>query len=59
MLTRIQKQRKAYKCFIWVVQITFVILCLTAMVSATVIGIIGKQDAWEQQQTQLQSTKGV
>ena len=41
MLTRIQKERKAYKAFIWVVQLTFVVLCLTTMVSITVIGLIG------------------
>jgi hypothetical protein len=44
MLTRQQKKRKDrkfYKAFVWVAQITFVILCLTAMVSITIIGLIG------------------
>jgi hypothetical protein len=44
MLTRQQKRRKDrkfYKAFVWVAQITFVILCLTAMVSITIIGLIG------------------
>ena len=41
MLTRIQKERKAYKAFIWVFQLVFVVVCLTAMVSITVIGLIG------------------
>lgn len=44
MLTRQQKKRKErrlYKAVVWIAQITFVILCLTAMVSVTVIGLIG------------------
>lgn len=41
MLTRQQKERKLYKSVVWLLEITFVILCLTAMVSVTVIGLIG------------------
>ena len=41
MLTRIQKERRAYRALIWVLQLTFVVLCLTAFVSITIIGIIG------------------
>ena len=44
MLTRQKKrrkERKLYKAVVWIAQITFVILCLTAMVSITIIGLIG------------------
>jgi flagellar basal body-associated protein FliL len=44
MLTRQQKKRKDrkfYKAVVWILQITFVVLCLTAMVSITIIGLIG------------------
>ena len=44
MLTRQQKKRKErrlYKAVVWIAQITFVIVCLTAMVSITIIGLIG------------------
>jgi hypothetical protein len=44
MLTRQQKKRKDrkfYKAVVWIAQITFVILCLTAMVAVTIIGLIG------------------
>ena len=44
MLTRQQKKRKErrlYKAVVCIAQITFVIVCLTAMVSITIIGLIG------------------
>ena len=38
---RKRKERKFYKAFVWAMQLTFVVVFWTAILSITIIGLIG------------------